>query len=93
MDSHKYVPMGSSSIEPLRHDTEKPLTKPKPVKIKSVEYKGTKKPAQFRLSEDLLDCIKLHAHKHGVSASEIVQECLSSEKFIRKCHVRMMDAA
>ena len=93
MDSHKYVTMGSSSIESLRVDPEKPLTKPKPAKIKNVEYKGTKKPAQFRLSEDLLDCIKLHAHKHGVSASEIVQECLSSEKFIRKCHVRMMDAA
>lgn len=93
MDDYKYVPMGTASIQPVRPEPEPEPKKAKPAKIKSVEYKGTKKPAQFRLSEDLLDCIKLHAHKQGVSASEVVQECLSSEKFIRKCHVRMMDAA
>lgn len=62
-------------------------------KTKTVEYQGSLTAAQYRLPSDLLQSLRLHAIKEGISVSKLVQSCLTSEKMITKAHVTIRDAA
>lgn len=60
---------------------------------KSVKYTGSRVAAQFRLPQDLMQSLRLHAIKENKSLSEIAEACLSSEKYLGKAHVAIRDAA
>lgn len=50
-------------------------------------------PAQFKLPGDLVQSLKLHSISDGKSMSEIVLECLTSDRFIGKAWVSTRRAA
>ena len=50
-------------------------------------------PAQFKLPGDLVQSLKLHSISDGKAMSEIVLECLTSDRFIGKAWVSTRRAA
>ena len=62
-------------------------------KSKFVKYTGSKVSAQFRLPEDLMQSLRLHAIKENTSISAVVESCLCSEQYIGKAYVSVRDAA
>ncbi len=67
--------------------------KPTERKPKYVKYTGSKVAAQFRLPEDLMQSLRLHAIKENTSISAVVESCLCSEQYIGKAYVSVRDAA
>jgi hypothetical protein len=59
----------------------------------TADFTGPLTPAQFKLPQDLVQSLKLHSISDGKSMSEIVLECLTSDRFIGKAWVSTRRAA
>lgn len=59
----------------------------------AADFTGALVPAQFKLPQDLVQSLKLHAISEGVSMSDIVSACLTSDRFIGKAWVSTRRAA
>ena len=57
------------------------------------DFTGPLVPAQFKLPQDLVQSLKLHSISENRSMSEIVLECLTSERCINKAWVAVRRAA
>ena len=89
MDNYKST-YGADSRELDRPGIVPKSTERKP---KYVKYTGPKIAAQFRLPEDLMQSLRLHAFKENKSISAVVESCLCSEQYIGKAYVSVRDAA
>jgi hypothetical protein len=96
-DSYSSSSSYESSIRPrsFRDDSEKPASTPEDsgskrrpaTPVARDEFNGPLVPAQFKLPQDLVQSLKLHAISGNESMSDIVLRCLTSGESIGKAWV------
>lgn len=74
-------------FQSLTNDNETPRDNPKRLKTTREDFTGTQIAVQFKLPEDLMASLRLHAIQANKTMSELVFDALTSRNMIHKAWI------